>query len=209
MTEAASIQGEEIYIVGGANSAGQAAIYFAKLRQQGHHARPRRVALVQHVALPGRADRARAQYRGPLSDRRRAGQRRRATSSRWCCATPRPARARPCRPGPCSSSSAPFRRPNGCKDSVLLRRARLHPDRPRYLRGRARAPGRWTAIPSCSRPAFPASSRPAMSAMAPASASPPPSVKARWPSCPSGNTAPTPACRRRAVGRRVEGTERM
>ena len=42
LTEAADCAGEDIYIVGGANSAGQAAVYLRPPRQVGHDPGPRR-----------------------------------------------------------------------------------------------------------------------------------------------------------------------
>ena len=45
MTEARSCAQQDVVVVGGANSAGQAAVYFARLRQPGDDARARRPSL--------------------------------------------------------------------------------------------------------------------------------------------------------------------
>ncbi len=49
-TEGPACVGEDVYIVGGANSAGQAAVFFARARALGHPGRPRRVAGTLDVA---------------------------------------------------------------------------------------------------------------------------------------------------------------
>ena len=87
MTEAASVRGEDVYIVGGANSAGQAAIHFAGFAGSRDDARPRAVALGQHVPLPDRAHRADAEHRGPLRDDGRGGDGRRPPGGAGSCAT--------------------------------------------------------------------------------------------------------------------------
>ena len=56
-SEGVSCRDEHVVVVGGANSAGQAAIYFAGYAQQVTHALPRRQPGQEHVALPDRHDR--------------------------------------------------------------------------------------------------------------------------------------------------------
>ena len=63
MTEAINCEGDDVYVVGGANSAGQAAIYFCKYARRVIHARPFRVALRNHVALPDRPHQRNGQHR--------------------------------------------------------------------------------------------------------------------------------------------------
>ncbi len=57
--------GEDVYIVGGANSAGQAAMYMSRDRQIGDHADPWSVAGGGHVAVPGRPDPQDPEHHGP------------------------------------------------------------------------------------------------------------------------------------------------
>ena len=59
MTEARSCADQHVVIIGGANSAGQAAVYFSGYAGQGDDARARRLAREVDVALPDRADRRR------------------------------------------------------------------------------------------------------------------------------------------------------
>ena len=76
-SEAPLVAGEEVYVVGGANSAGQAALHLARYA--------RRVTLVvrageprrRDVALPRPSDRGDAQHRGPDGHRGRRRRRRR------------------------------------------------------------------------------------------------------------------------------------
>jgi len=56
-TEAPSCAGSDVYIVGGANSAGQAAIYFARYAGRVHILIPRRRPEPVDVPIPDRADR--------------------------------------------------------------------------------------------------------------------------------------------------------
>src|SRR5690242_19359569 len=53
--EAPAMAGELVCVAGGANSAGQAALYLARSAARGHAARPGRVAGRQHVRLPHHA----------------------------------------------------------------------------------------------------------------------------------------------------------
>ena len=70
--EANFCQGEDVIVVGGANSAGQAAIFLSAGRATGHHAGPGSRALRHDVALPDPPDRGDAQHRAqdPYADRR-------------------------------------------------------------------------------------------------------------------------------------------
>ena len=65
LTEAASCSGSDVYIVGGANSAGQAAVYLCLARQVGDALRARPVPGQVHVPLPGPAGRGLSQHRCP------------------------------------------------------------------------------------------------------------------------------------------------
>ena len=111
--DAPQVEGDEVYVVGAANSAGQAALNLAR------HAK--RVVMVVRgpdlaasmSQLPRRADPRPPRHRGALPHGRHLRARRRSTSRRWCCRTATPVRARRCRPGGCSSSSAPSRAPTG------------------------------------------------------------------------------------------------
>ncbi len=64
MTEAKACANESVYIVGGANSAGQAAMYFSKYAQTGNHAGQGRVPQKQHVEIFNRSDCCYIEYRG-------------------------------------------------------------------------------------------------------------------------------------------------
>ena len=62
-TEAQGCQGQRVFLIGGGNSAGQAAMFFAGLCERGLAAGARPVAGRQHVALPDRAARHQEQHR--------------------------------------------------------------------------------------------------------------------------------------------------
>ena len=64
LTEAANYRGEHVLVVGGANSAGQAAMHFLAVRESGDDVGARRIARQGHVRLPDRSDRRRRQHRG-------------------------------------------------------------------------------------------------------------------------------------------------
>ena len=64
MTEAKSYANENVYIIGGANSAGQAAMYFSKYAQTGNHAGQGRIPEKQHVEIFNRSDCCHIEYRG-------------------------------------------------------------------------------------------------------------------------------------------------
>ena len=59
-TEAADCVDEDVYIVGGANSAGQAALFFSRVARVGDAGRARRLARAEHVLLPHPAAAARS-----------------------------------------------------------------------------------------------------------------------------------------------------
>ena len=58
MTEAAACKDEDVFVVGGANSAGQAAMYFSKYARRVVMLVSRRFAGGGHVAVPDRTDQA-------------------------------------------------------------------------------------------------------------------------------------------------------
>jgi thioredoxin reductase (NADPH) len=62
--EAKLCAGQEVALVGGGNSAGQAVVYLASQVRKGLDAVPRAEPLEEHVGLPGRAHRGPAQRRG-------------------------------------------------------------------------------------------------------------------------------------------------
>jgi len=76
-SEARAMTGRCVYVVGGANSAGQAAVHLAPLCRTGHRAGARALARGQHVRLPDPGDRLGRQHHRPLPGRgdrrRRAG----------------------------------------------------------------------------------------------------------------------------------------
>ena len=51
LVEARACKGEEVFMVGGANSAGQAALHFAKYASKGNHAGARRGSFRHHVEI--------------------------------------------------------------------------------------------------------------------------------------------------------------
>ena len=63
MSEAFSYRDGDIYIVGGANSAGQAAMYFSQVRPAGHDGGARQITLGQHVAISGKPNRRDEEHR--------------------------------------------------------------------------------------------------------------------------------------------------
>ena len=72
-SEAPAMRGRNVFVAGGGNSAGQAALHLAKWAEPGDHPGPRALAGRQHVRLPHPPDRRRPQHRRPLP---RAGRRR-------------------------------------------------------------------------------------------------------------------------------------
>jgi thioredoxin reductase len=63
-TEAASMAGGRVVIVGGANSAGQAALHLSRFADEVESRGPGRVAGRAHVALPRRSGRGDRQHHG-------------------------------------------------------------------------------------------------------------------------------------------------
>ena len=179
LTEARACADQHVVVIGGANSAGQAAVYFSRLRRAGDDARARRLADEVDVALPDRADR---------------GARRTSRSAPAAQAIGRRGRGRP-------PAALRIRDRDGeetvedrrrllrvhrrraahrlARGRRRARRARLHPRRARRPRARLAAA---SATPTCSRRASPACSSPATCARARSSASRAPSARARWPS---------------------------
>ena len=76
-SEATQTVGEDVYVVGAANSAGQAVLNFAKYAEQGRARRARHLAGGVDVAVPRHPHPRRAQRRGPAADRDRRHPRRR------------------------------------------------------------------------------------------------------------------------------------
>ena len=108
-TEAVACKGHHVVIVGGANSAGQAAVFFSRYASRVTIAVRGDLAGTLDVALPDRADRGR--YRRSRSGRAPRCRPARASTG-WsgsCSRTPPGVRARPSTPAICSCSSAPSR----------------------------------------------------------------------------------------------------
>ena len=76
-TEALACTGQEVFIVGGANSAGQAAMYFARYARRVQPAHPGRRSRPVDVALPHRPDRGPREDHRPSVHRDRGRRRRR------------------------------------------------------------------------------------------------------------------------------------
>ena len=85
----AGVVGRDVYVVGGANSAGQAALHLARYAAHGHARGARRVARRRDVALPRPPGRGDAEHRGAARDRGRGRRRRTAGSSSSCFAITR------------------------------------------------------------------------------------------------------------------------
>ncbi len=92
LTEARSCEDQHVVVIGGANSAGQAAVLLRRLRHPGVDARARRLAGAVDVVLPDRADRGAAEDRGADPDR--GGRRRGRARSPGQAAAARPGRSR-------------------------------------------------------------------------------------------------------------------
>ena len=81
LVEAEACKGQTVVVVGGANSAGQAAVYLVAPGRPGARARARRLAGEVDVALPDRADRRDREHRGAHRHAGRGGRGRRAARS--------------------------------------------------------------------------------------------------------------------------------
>ena len=81
-SEAVQCEGEDVYVVGAANSAGQAALNFARYAKRRGHARAGRHARGIDVAVPRQPHHGRVEHRGAAADRGRRRPRRRTTSRR-------------------------------------------------------------------------------------------------------------------------------
>ena len=150
MTEARACSDQHVVVIGGANSAGQAAVYFGGYAAQGDDARARPLAGEVDVALPDRADR-------------------RACRTSRCAPAPRPSPPRP-RTGACgalrvrgpdgeetlestpaSCSSAPLRAPTGWRAWWPATSAASSSP----AATRRPTAGRCSASPTCWRPRVP------------------------------------------------------
>ena len=114
---------QHVFVVGGGNSAGQAAMHFCPLRGQGHDRGARGFAEALHVGVPDRSDpRRRRRSRCCRNRGRRAGRR-----SRFCersrCATTAPAHERTRETAGCSSALAASRRPQWAAEVGIVRDA--------------------------------------------------------------------------------------
>ena len=106
-------EGEDVYIVGAANSAGQAALNIARYARPRRRPRPRRVARGGHVVVPRRAHHVRPTTSTSASRPRWSTA---AATGIWSGSrspTAPPARPSRSRRTGCSSSSAPRRAPTG------------------------------------------------------------------------------------------------
>ena len=138
-------QDQHVVVIGGANSAGQAAVHFSRLRRQGHDARARRLAGEVDVALPDRADRrARRTSRSAPAPRRSPPT---GDDHLQLAAHPRRrrrARRRTSTPRFVFIGAAP--RTDWLDGRRRARRARLHP---RRARRQGRRAGRSSATRTC------------------------------------------------------------
>jgi thioredoxin reductase (NADPH) len=159
-SEGVSCRDEHVVVVGGANSAGQAAIYFAGYAQ--------RVTILYRGPSLGKSM---SQYlidtieATPNIDVRLHGEVAAGSRSSGSRSATRPP-GRPTRSSsrPCSSSSAPVRRPTGCPPASPATRAASSWPGPRCCARTCGRGGGSTAIRTCSRRACRASSSPATSA---------------------------------------------
>ena len=113
LSEAPACAGQDVYIVGGANSAGQAAVYFSRYARVGDHAGPRPVARASMSLLPDPADRAASRTSTSAPAPRSSRPRRRPPGGTDAARQRLRRRGEGARPGCCSASSAPRRAPTG------------------------------------------------------------------------------------------------
>ena len=146
-SEAASAQGDEVYVVGAANSAGQAALNLARYAK--------RVVLVVRGARRSRTrcrsylvERIRAADNIEVRLRSRGRRRPRRRSPRGDHAgRPRHGTRRRCRRAGCSSSSAHLRAPTGSAPTSLRDDKGFVITGPELLAARTRRAGRWRGAP--------------------------------------------------------------
>ena len=144
-TEAPACAGQDVYIVGGANSAGQAAVFFSRHAQVGDAAGARAVAGGVDVALPDRAARGDRQHRAcapaPRSSRRSGDEHlERLDAAR----RPRPASTETVDAGlAVRVHRRRSRAPTGSTASLVRDEPRLRPHRPGPARRRASRPPGW------------------------------------------------------------------
>ena len=183
-TEASACADEDVVIVGGANSAGQAAVFFSAHAAKVTLRRARRLPERVDVALPDRADRGPATTsRCAPADGRRGLPGRRPPADASRCTTARAGGARSSTSATCSSSSAPRRSPTGSTARCSATGPASCCTGPElWSRAGGRTAGTSTATRACWRRASPASSWPATSARPRSSGSRPPSARARSPS---------------------------
>ena len=112
-SDASQCQGDDVYVVGAANSAGQAALNLARFAKRVVLVVRGGVARGHHVALPRRADHGRRPTSRSASAARSWLRRATGTSRRSPCPTATRADARRSRRAGCSSSSAPRPAPTG------------------------------------------------------------------------------------------------
>ena len=184
---------------------------FSELRRVGDDAGARAVARGEHVAVPhrpARRPRRTSRWRREAEVIGVSRETTRSRRSRWRRAVGAPRAAAERRRCSCSSAREP--RPPGCRRSdprpVGLRLHRPRRDGP-AARARRRRPGRWSAIRTCWRPAFPASFPSATCVTAPSSASRRRWARAAWRS--RSSTSTWPSWRRRPSGPRRSGADRQ
>ena len=177
MTEARACENQHVFVIGAANSAGQAAVYFASyagkvtmLVRGDSLAKSMSHYLIEQIeGLANIEVRTGAQAVGAeAQDGRLQALRISHRTAR------RPSRT----PTPASSSSAPRRARTGWTASSPATSTASSSPAPT----RRPPAGRWSATRTCWRRPCPACSSPATCARARSSASPAPSARARWPS---------------------------
>ena len=161
-TEAPTCAGEDVYVVGGANSAGQAAVFLAR------HARQVTMLVradglersMSHYLIRQIRDTGNIQVRPNTRPGR--GARAPTTWSGCASATPATGRSRRSRRASCSCSSARPPAPNGSTGwSNATARGSSSPAPTCSPAAGGHGAGRWTATPTTWRPACPGCSRPA------------------------------------------------
>ena len=156
-TEALSCKGEIVYVIGGANSAGQAAMNFAKYAERVVIVVRGEFALQHHVAIFDRPSQRDTQY-PDLAERQRGP---RFTAKRiwkkFPSSVPIRTRLSACLRARCLFSSGACREPIGWPvSSSATIAASFSPVPTSYATGNARKDGRSNAIPSCSKRMSPA-----------------------------------------------------